>query len=335
MKIVVRIPNWIGDVMFSLPALESLKTNFPDGEIWLAAGAWVKDLFSDGAFSSRIIPLEASSRVKDLVPSSRVLKRHNFDAGLLLTNSFSSALLFAMAGIRERWGYRRDGRGLFLTKSVPWNEQSPPPHMVHYYLQLLEGLGLRVLPPEIRIQASAEEKEHALRELRALGADPKNPLIVLHPGAAFGSAKRWPARRFTELVRLLRNIKNADIAITGAPGDADLAEAISSGLSEKPLILAGKTSLRRLIGVISHASVFIANDTGPAHLANALRVPVVAVFGPTDPRATAPFHQPSAVIKKEAIPCWPCFYHQCPYDHGCMMQIAAEDVFKAAAAYLP
>ena len=271
MKIVVRIPNWIGDVMFSLPALESLKANFPDDEVWLAANAWVKDLFSEGGFSSRIIPLDDSIRLKNLRFISRVLKRHNFDVGLLLTNSFSSALLFAMAGIRERWGYGRDGRSLLLTKSVPWNEQGPPRHMVHYYLQLLEGLGLNVLPPEIRAQASAEEKERALQELRALGANPENPLVILHPGAAFGSAKRWPALRFAELARLLRNAKNADIAITGAAGDADLAEAISSALPEKPLLLAGKTSLSRLLGVISRASVFITNDTGPAHLANALR----------------------------------------------------------------
>ncbi|MGA2586734.1 MAG: lipopolysaccharide heptosyltransferase II [Candidatus Aminicenantales bacterium] len=335
MKIVVRTPNWIGDVIFALPALESLTANYPEAEIRLAAGGRVKEIFEGEEFAGRLIPLPLSNTFKNFRESAKILKGEGFDIGLLLANSFSSAFLFAAAKIPQRWGYKRDGRGLFLTKGVHPGDEDPPVHMVHYYLRLLEGLDLKTLPPEIRITVSAEEKEKARRELAAAGADPKKPLVILNPGAAYGPAKRWPASGFAELARLLQERKSMDIAITGAPEDAALGAEIASGLARKPIDLVGKTTLRGLFGVISRASVFITNDTGPMHMANALRVPVVGIFGPTDPRVTGPFHPPATVIRKEEIPCRPCSYRQCPYDHRCLRRIPAEEVYDAAAAYLP
>lgn len=334
MNIVVRTPNWIGDVVFALPLLQSLKANDPEAQIWLAASSWAKDIFSEGDFASRIIPLGPLKQLRDLGRTSQALKSHGFQRGVLLTNSFSSALIFALAGIPERWGYRGDGRDFFLTRSVPRREADPPPHMVHYYLRLLKGLGLSALPPEIRLSVSPQEKASARRSLAALGADPSRPLAILNPGAAYGPAKRWPVRRFAELARLLEERSPAQILITGGAEDVAIADEIGALLGQTPRSLAGKTSLRELMGLISQASVFITNDTGPMHLANALRVPVVAVFGPTDPRVTAPFHPPASVIKKEGVACWPCFYRKCPFDHRCLAQVSAEEVFQAAAAYL-
>jgi len=334
MKIVVRTPNWIGDVVLALPMLESLKANDPEANIWLAAGSWVKDIFSEGDFASRIIPLGPMIQLRGLRRTSRTLRGHGFQRGILLTNSFSSAFVFALAGIPERWGYRGDGRDFFLTRSVSRRGGDPPAHMVHHYLRLLEGLGLSVLPPEIRLAVTPQEKDSAHRSLAALGANPERPLVILNPGAAFGPAKRWPPPRFAELARLLEERCGAQIVVTGSADDVALADEIGARLLQKPLSLAGKTSLRELLGLISLASVFITNDTGPMHLANALRVPVVAIFGPTDPRVTAPFHQPSSVVKKDSVACWPCFYRKCPFDHRCLAQISAEEVFRAASAYL-
>jgi heptosyltransferase-2 len=335
MKIVVRIPNWIGDVLFALPALDSLKAAYPDAEIWLAADAWVEDLFAEGEFAGRIIPLPSLRRSRSLRAAAKALKARRFDAGLLLTNSFSSALLFAAAQIPERWGYRRDGRGPLLTRSVAPKAEDAPSHMVQYYLRLLEGLGLKTLPPEIKLSVSAEAEERARAALAELGANPKRPLAILNPGAAYGPAKRWPASRFAEVGRLLQDRKNTGLVLTGAPGDAAAAAEIAAALSEKPINLVGKTTLRELLGIIGRAAVFVTNDTGPMHMANALRVPVVGIFGPTDPRVTAPFHPPATVIKKEDIPCWPCSNKECPFDHRCMLRISSPEVFEAAAGYLP
>jgi heptosyltransferase-2 len=336
MKIVVRIPNWIGDVIFALPALESLKANYPHAEIWIAAHPWVKDLFFGTPYAGRVIAVADSPSPGALRAAAKNLQSHMFDIGLLLTNSLASALLFSLAKIPERWGYRRDGRGLFLTKRVPpGNPARVVRHMVLHYLQLLEGLGLRTLPPEIRMSVSEEEKEAARNSLRALGLDPWKKFALLAPGAAYGPAKRWPAANFAALAGRLREQKKMEALLVGAEGDAPLAEEIASALDPRPPSLAGKTSLRQMLALISGAAVFISNDTGPVHMANALRVPVVAVFGPTDPRVTAPFHKPATVVKRDDIPCWPCSYRACPYDHRCLARIPAEEVFSAAAAYLP
>jgi len=334
MKIVVRMPNWIGDALFALPALESLKAAHPEAEIWLAGNAWIKALIA-GEDAEKIIIMPDLRKWKAVRAAARTLKARRFDIGLLLTNSFSSALLFSAAGIPQRWGYRGDGRGWLLTKSRPKKAEDPPSHMVYYYLRLLEELGMKTLPPEIRLSVSAEDRERARKRLAGFGADLKKPLVVLNPGAAYGPAKRWPASRFAELSRLLQDGKGAQLALTGAPEDAPAAEEISAALSKKPLNLAGRTTLEELLGVISQAAVFVTNDTGPMHIANALRVPVVALFGPTDPRATAPFHSPATVLRKEDIPCWPCLNRVCPFDHRCLLRISAVEVFEAAAAYLP
>lgn len=334
MRIVVRVPNWIGDVMFALPALESLKANYPGAEIWLAGAPWVRDLLAGESWGKRVLPLGPAKGLGGLRTAARDLRERGFDLGLLLTNSFGSAVLFALAKIPERWGAKRDGRGRLLTKGPRAEDSTPPLHMVRYYLRLLEGLGLRTVPPEIRLTVTAEERERARTDLEALGILSDRPLVILNPGAAYGPAKRWPAARFAELGRLLQERKGADIAVTGAASDAGLAAEIGAALARKPADLTGRTNLRGLLGVMSRAAVFVSNDTGPMHMANALRVPVVGVFGPTDPRATAPFHPPAAVLKKDGVPCWPCFYRECPYDHQCMTAVTAEEAFAAAAELL-
>jgi heptosyltransferase II len=335
MKIVVRIPNWIGDVIFALPALESLKANYPHAEVWIAAHPWVKDLFFGTPYAGRIIAVADGNSFSALRAAAKSLQSQMFDVGLLLTNSLASALLFSLAKIPERWGYRRDGRGFLLTKRVPPGSPGRARHMVFHYLQLLEGLGLRTLTPEIRLPVSAEEKEGARNSLRALGLDPEKKFALLAPGAAYGPAKRWPAAKFTALAGRLREQKKLEVLLVGAEGDSPLAEEVASALDPPAPSLAGKTSLRQLLALIGEAAVFISNDTGPVHMANALRIPVVAVFGPTDPRVTAPFHEPATVVKRDDIPCWPCSYRACPYDHRCLDHITADEVFSAAAAYLP
>jgi len=334
MKIVVRAPNWVGDAILALPAIDSLRLNFPGADVTIAAEDWIRELFGPENIAARVLPLPATKTWSGLKAAADILRAGKFDLAVLLTNSFGSALPFWRARVPQRWGYRRDGRAWLLTKSVkPPDSQSEPGHHVHYYRDLIRKLGLRIVEPDLRLRVSDEEREAVRADLRAAGVDPHRPLVVLNPGASYGPAKRWPAARFAALGRLLQKEKNAGVAVTGSPAEADIAAAVAAAMDVKPLNLAGKTTLRRLLAVIGEAAVFVTNDTGPMHMANALRVPVVAVFGPTDPRATAPFHPPSAVLKKDA-PCWPCLYRKCPYDHRCMISISAEDAFAACAAWL-
>lgn len=333
MKIVVRIPNWIGDAILARPALDSLAARYPEADIAIAAAGWVRDLFGGEGGRFRLLSLDGSGSTRD-IKASAALRAERFDLGLLLTNSFGSALQLRQAGIPERWGYGRDGRGFLLTRAVkPPDPQTQPRHQVHYYLDLLKKLGLPTLPPSLRLDLSEAERDQARRRLEEMGAGDGRPLVILNPGASYGPAKRWPAERFAALAGLLVRGRRARILLTGSPAEAAVTAEVASLMDEPAIDGAGRTTLRELLGLISRAALFVSNDSGPMHMANALRVPVVAVFGPTEPRATGPFHVPSTVLHKEA-PCGPCLYRVCPFDHRCLRAITAEEAYEACLAHL-
>lgn len=334
MKIVIRAPNWLGDAILSFPAIKNLKKNLPAAQIWIAAREWMQDLFLGLDFIDGVLPLPELNSLKHFLETAEKIRARNFDAGLLLTNSFSSALLFCKARIPQRWGYLRDGRGLLLTKAIPVKESEHSLHQVNYYLNLIRGLGFQTDSQDISLRPTLEEKENARKMLLSSGADLDKPLVILNPGASYGPAKRWPVARFAELVRIFRKRIEVEMATIGSKEEVDLANALNASSKIKLLNLAGKTSLRQLRGIISHASLFITNDSGPMHMANALRIPVIAIFGPTDPRITGPVQQPSVVVKKD-VPCWPCHYRSCPYDHRCMLSIEPEEVFALSQNFLP
>lgn len=331
MKIVVHAPNWIGDSVLALPMLESLHLNFPEDEVWVAAKDWVKDLFLACDFVEGTIPLSSPGHLKSLRHSAQALKASGFDLGILTPNSFSSALLFYLAKISERWGYNRDGRGILLTRCAAIPDNTP--HQAQYYLELLTGLGLKADVHELNFPLKEEEREKARKYIQALNVDSENPLVILHPGAAYGPAKRWPAQNYAQLADLLQERERATIMIIGSKDEAKTTEDLAAAMTGEAVDLTGQTNLRLLAGLISQASLFISNDSGPMHLANALRIPVVALFGPSEPRRTRPFQPPSTVIQKDA-PCWPCSYRVCPFDHRCMMDISAEEVYEAGIKYL-
>ncbi|MBM3298156.1 MAG: lipopolysaccharide heptosyltransferase II [Candidatus Aminicenantes bacterium] len=334
MRILVRVPTWVGDCLLAQPALESLRRSRPGADIWLLGPAWVRDLFPPKKLAAGVIPLGETGSLRGLRRAARTLRAARFDAGLLLTNSFGSALLFALAGIPERWGYRRDGRGFLLTRGVRAETNGAPRHQLEYYLDLVRGLGMTPAPARVRLRLSARETRAAGAALEALGVDLSRPVVVLSPGASYGPAKRWPAERFAALGALFQKKNRAEIVITGSAGERELAGRVAALLPRRAAVLAGLTDLRRLLAVLSRASLVVSNDSGAMHLANALRVPVTAVFGPTDPAATRPYHQPSVVLKKD-VACWPCLYRECPYDHRCLTSITPEEVYAAARMFLP
>ncbi len=334
MKIAVRAPNWIGDSILALPAIAALQENYPEAEIWICGLEWIKDIFLPLNFVKGVIPLKSPSRLRGLLKSAKILKKKQFDVGVLLTNSFSSALLFLLAKIPQRWGYNRDFRGLLLTKPVKIGDSSLPVHQVLYYTNLLSGLGLPTSHQSLALTLDPAVRQQAQDLLVSLGITFQRPIVILNPGAFYGTAKRWPASRFAELASMLQEKVQADILIVGSVDELVLAQTIASLMKDPPFILSGKTTVSQLAGVLSHATLFVSNDSGPMHLANSFGVPVIAVFGPTDPQITGPFQQPSAVVKKDTD-CWPCRHRECPTDHRCMGNISAADVYKAGERFLP
>jgi heptosyltransferase II len=333
MKLVVRMPNWIGDAVMALPVLESLAASGPGIEVWAAGEPWVGDLFAPELGVRGVLSIPRARGLKEFKAAAAALKVHCFDAGLLLTNSFGSALLFRLAGIPERWGYARDARGPLLTRRVRMKEAIEPRHQRDYYLDLLAGLGFAASVTGSGLKVTPEEKAAAERMLDKAGRDRSRPLVILNPGAAYGPAKRWPADRFASLGRLLQTRAGADILIVGSAGEKEIAGAVAAGMERPALNLAGRTSLRELVALISLGRLFVTNDTGPMHVADALGIPILAIFGPTDPVATGPGRARSAILKKD-VPCWPCLYRKCPYDHRCMTGIGPEEAFEAGRRLL-
>jgi heptosyltransferase-2 len=195
-------------------------------------------------------------------------------------------------------------------------------------------MGMEIPPPVLDFPLDEEEIAWASAFLSDLGLSLEDTLVILNPGGYYGSAKRWPPAGFATLAARLQSDKRAQIAIVGTTQDGPLAESISKGLSAPIVDLTGRTSLRQLAAVISRADLMVTNDSGPMHLANALQVPVVALFGPTDPRVTAPFQEPSTWLHHQA-PCWPCSYRVCPFDHRCMMSLEPDEVYEACARWVP
>jgi heptosyltransferase-2 len=165
--------------------------------------------------------------------------------------------------------------------------------------------------------------------MQAQGVDLNKNIVGVNPGAFYGSAKRWPSDRYAMLLDKLIEEREANVVIFGSPNELAIAQAIQSAMRHRPVILSGKTQLSELIAMIACCDLFVTNDSGPMHLAAALRVPTVAIFGPTDAMATGPM-SPNAVVLNKNVECSPCLLRECPIDHRCMTRIAPEEVYQQA-----
>jgi heptosyltransferase-2 len=326
-KILIRGPNWVGDAVLAIPALKALRRYFSHTEITLLVRPWVAGLFRSAAFIDRLWVEQKPSGLADWKRITRNIRAGGFDLALLLPNSFESALMMFLARVPQRIGYATDGRGWMLTRAV--SPSRAPIHQVRYYLELVEALSCRQDAPAIEIQATEDARTGARKLLSAEGVPAGGPFLVLNPGAAYGSAKRWPADRFAQAADVLAHELNVHVVVVGSEAERGVAEEIRVLMKAPAAILSGKTSLDTLIGVLAESSLMITNDSGPMHIAAALGVPIVAVFGSTDERVTGPYG-PRTRIVKHPVECSPCLLRECPIDHRCMNRITVDDVCRAA-----
>ncbi|MFO7866390.1 MAG: lipopolysaccharide heptosyltransferase II [Candidatus Aminicenantes bacterium] len=332
MKLLVHAPNWVGDAVLSLPALSSLAFGLPGKKIWVAARPWALEVFAGEDFIAGSISLPETLSARSLRRTADDIRKHKFDTGLMLTNSFGSALLFALAGIPARWGYARNGRRAFLTRSVPFPSPVLRRHQLEFYRELIAHLGFPLQAPHLHMTVFPEEKKRAKEILSRRGINLEKPVVVLNPGAYYGPAKRWPSEYYARLSELLNQDK-AQIVVTGSDAERPLAEAIREKMTRPPFIFTGETDIRLLAGILSLADLCVTNDSGPMHMANALKTPVIGLFGPTNPEVTRPFQPPSSFVQKKPV-CWPCSYRECPFDHRCMKAVTPEEVFHLCREYL-
>jgi heptosyltransferase-2 len=324
----------VGDAVMSLPALDALRARFPRAEIVLLSKPWVSELYWHHPAVNRQIIYKPNSEHRGPLGFARLvreLRAERFDAAFLFQNAFHAAWLAWLARIPLRVGYARDGRSWFLADAVEPPLPAAYGHQVYYYLQLLFRAGVIEKPQpveEIRLRLTDPEKHWATRMADSLGLRGPRFIVGLAPGAAFGPAKRWLPKRFGELADRLIGALNADVLIFGSPAERSLAEEIAAAMKHTPAIAAGKTSLRQLLALMARCRLMVTNDSGPMHLAAALGVPVVAIFGSTDERATGPVGKRVRIVTR-GVQCSPCGRRECPIDFRCMRDISVEEVFRA------
>lgn len=331
-KILVRATNWVGDAVLSLPALRAIRERNPLAHIAVLARPWVAGLYSRERICDEhvVAPRTWSGRLR----LARVLRKRRFDVVILLPNSFEAALVARLAGIRERIGYDRDGRGILLSAAIPPPKPGDiPRHESFYYLELLRRAGIIPELPAaapILLEGVEEARRKGRERLEAMGF--RQPVVGISPGAENSRAKQWPPERFVEAARLLAEPLGAAVALFGSPAEQRLGRAVAEQIRRnggRVLNLAGETTLEQFVEMAAACRVFLSNDSGAMHVASALGVPTVAVFGPTDSVATAPAG-PLVRIVRQQVDCSPCMLRDCPIDHRCMTAVSAEQVAQAA-----
>jgi heptosyltransferase-2 len=333
-KILIRGPNWVGDAVLAIPAMKAVREHFDKSRITLLVRPWVAGLFAAAPFIDEVWSEARPSGVGDWTRITRDIRNRAFDLSLLLPNSFESALMMYLGGVRERIGYATDGRRFMLTNAITPGDEAK--HQVEYYLDLVKTLSQTAVIDRrysIEIQATDAERARARKLLGAGGIPESSSFLVLNPGAAYGSAKRWYEDRFATAADILAQESGLHVAIVGSLGERPIAEQIRLHMKSRTAVLSGTTSLETLIGVLAESSLMITNDSGPMHIAAALGVPTVAIFGSTDERVTSPCG-PRTRIVKHAVECSPCLLRDCPIDHRCMKGVTVETVCRAARELL-
>ena len=278
---------------------------------------------------------ESTSRHRGLAGIERLaaeLRRERFDVAVLFQNAFQAAWIAWRAGIPERIGYARDGRSWLLTQAVPLpGPGEGPAHESNYYLELLRRAGwVETLPDSrnVRLHLDPTALDRAEAALVAAGSLRGKLRIAFGPGAAYGTAKCWPADRYAQLAGRLIADFGADVILFGAASERDVAAHVAA-LEPRVINLAGKTTIGDLPAFLARCGLFIGNDSGAMHLAAAVGLPLVAVFGPTNPGGTAPL-APHVMVVQRRVACSPCFLRHCPIDHRCMTGVTVDEVLDAA-----
>ncbi|HSR10289.1 MAG TPA: lipopolysaccharide heptosyltransferase II, partial [Thermodesulfobacteriota bacterium] len=257
------------------------------------------------------------------------LRPQGFEWALHLPNSFESALISYLAGIPQRVGYNTDARGILLTRRVPVTREIKKRHQVDYYIHLVKKLGLDSPGDTPLLTVSARRREEGQALLESLGIRRESVLVGFSPGAKYGSAKEWDLERYAGVARRINKETGAGILIFGNDSEKGAASLIAREAGGAAADLTGKTTLGQAMAILSLCRLLITNDSGLMHVAAALGVPLVAIFGSTDPARTGPRGKNSRIIYK-AVDCAPCLKKVCPQDRKCMRLITVDEVFEAA-----
>lgn len=339
-RLLIVLPSWLGDTVMATPALRALRSHFPQSHIAYAGRAGPLAVLADAPWADETIQTVPAGGLKAptaLIKSIRILARRDFDCAVLLPNSFGSAFAVRLAGIKRRVGYTRDHRGLLLTDRLlppKENGQFLPGPMIHYYLALSQYMGAQNSDTTMELFTSQTEERavDGLLDLWGIGED--QPTLIIHPGGGFGPSKRWPAEKFARVADQLADRYSLSVLISAGPADRPVALAVRSAMKHKSVNLPEyNVTIGQLKALVRRSRMMITNDTGPRHFAPAFGVPVVTIFGSTDPAWTDTFFEGERIVRAE-VDCGPCQKKTCKKEHECMDRITPEMVLPAAVDLL-
>lgn len=325
-RILVVEVNWLGDVLLSTPAIRAIKKAYPGAHLACMAPPRVREILEGNPNVDEIIIFDEKGRHLKIIPRIKFilgLRKKRFDIVFLFHRSLTRALITFFAAVPERVGFTNFKRGLLLTKRIP--QPSQQIHRSDNFSQIVEAFGINVRDKNCEFFIPEKSRSFIKELLNKAGILDNDFLVVINPGANW-LLKRWPKESFAELSDRLAQYFNAKIVICGAEKDTVLSEDISSLMKTKPVILAGKTTLKQLGALMERADLVISADSGPMHLAATVGKNLIALFGPTNPNITGPRGKANTIIIQKAVGCKiPCYELDCQ-DNLCMKAISVEDV---------
>ncbi|MFO8048956.1 MAG: lipopolysaccharide heptosyltransferase II [Desulfosudaceae bacterium] len=339
-SLLIRSTNWVGDAIMTTPAVRVIRDCFPGARLSVLAKPLVAPVFENSPRVDEVLIYEDTGRHRGFsgkIRLARDMRRHRFEAALLLQNAFEAAFITAAARVPVRVGYDTDGRGLLLTHPVRNYRRYKQGHHVDYFLSIVEQSQFGNHCPNGRRQlefftgqSDRAEAGRILSENDLAG----DRLLGLSPGATFGPAKQWPPERYSQLADELCQEAGWQAVILGGPGDRATAGAIAGAMKSPVINLCGRTSLGQAAALMERCGLFVSNDSGLMHLAAALAVPLVAVFGSTSAEATGPLSANSRVVQVD-LDCRPCLKPECPRGHtACLEKISVNMVKDAVREVL-
>ncbi len=325
-RILIIAPNWVGDSLFMLPAVSSLRRRYAAARFTLLARPGICALMAGSPLFDERVPLLGRGRLARFA-AHWALRSRRFDMALVLPPSFSSGLAARLSGARLRYGFGGQGRWLWLNRRLPAAQADRSRPVAEEYLDLARLAGAEPEPQDRqpRLPVTQEGAEEQNRLFREQGLAPGPTLIALCPTSAFGPSKRWPARHYAALARKLKELRYQPYVLA-APQEAQEARALSELAGGLPVLLPG---LPGLAACLEKSAAVVANDSGPLHVAAAVGARALGLYGPVDPKWSAPqTHRASVLYRGE--PCSPCHAQDCPLKHhDCLEKILPEEALAA------